>query len=312
MDGVLIIDKPAGITSHDVVSRVRRILGERRVGHTGTLDPFATGVLVLLIGQATRLARFLTTGDKEYEAILRFGFSTDTADSTGQPMLVADPMAVKLLSEKKVESAMMSFKGEIEQVPPMYSAKKIRGKKLYEYAREGIMVPRDPVKVVVHELEALKTARPLLTETVEGTRDLAFRVRCGPGTYIRALAESIGDEIGVPAHLAVLRRTRDGQFGIEKAISLADLEIQATQHSAWLNLMSPDAALSHLPFLHLSAEDARRACNGAGIRPDYAFTNLRDGALVRMRGAAEGLVAIGAYDARSGEVRPRVVLASKR
>src|SRR5437763_3945979 len=137
MNGALIIDKPAGMTSHDVVARVRKIIRERRVGHTGTLDPFATGVLVVLIGRATRLAQFLSGAEKEYEALIRFGYATDTADGTGQPMETELHAKTQSLRKEEIKAAIASMRGEIEQTPPMYSAKKIQGKKLYELARQG-------------------------------------------------------------------------------------------------------------------------------------------------------------------------------
>src|SRR5215204_2244807 len=149
MDGVLVIDKPSGITSHDVVARARHILHERRIGHTGTLDPFATGVLVILLGKATRLAQFLSGVDKEYEAIIRLGYSTDTGDRTGNP--IPGPETAGNWSEQEIEAALKSLRGEIDQIPPMYSAKKIDGKKLYELARRGESVERQPKRICIYE-----------------------------------------------------------------------------------------------------------------------------------------------------------------
>src|SRR5438270_12659690 len=228
-DGVLIIDKPAGLTSHDVVARVRRILSERRVGHTGTLDPFATGVLVVLIGRATRLAQVLSNAVKEYEATVRFGYATDTGDVTGARL--ESPRAqntiegsVHALDEREVEAALCGLRGEIEQVPPMYSAKKVQGKKLYEMARRGVEVERKAVRVTIHELEAkARDSGALLSHNEDGTYDLSISVVCSAGTYIRTLAEAIGDRLGTPAHLASLRRTRAGNFRVEDAISLDEL-----------------------------------------------------------------------------------------
>ena len=165
MNGVLLIDKPAGMTSHDVVARVRKIIGERRVGHTGTLDPFATGLLVLLIGRTTRLAQFLSGAEKEYEAVIRFGYATETGDVTGARIEWEEPHArwrsARSLREDEIQAAMASLKGEIEQVPPMYSAKKIQGKKLYEFARAGQSVERQAVRVTIHEFEMSSPADEL-------------------------------------------------------------------------------------------------------------------------------------------------------
>ena len=157
MDGALIIDKPAGLTSHDVVARVRKTIAERRVGHTGTLDPFATGVLVILVGRATRLAQFLSGAEKEYEALIRFGHRTDTGDITGQQIseeqFHAKAQSTQSLGEEEIETALASLRGEIKQTPPMYSAKKVGGRKLYELARRGEEVERKPVRVTISEFE---------------------------------------------------------------------------------------------------------------------------------------------------------------
>src|SRR4051812_24308186 len=155
MDGLLVIDKPSGITSHDVVARARHILHERRIGHTGTLDPFATGVLVIVLGKATRLSQFLTGVDKEYEAIIRLGYSTDTGDRTGKP-LARPESQVRNWTEEEIESALQSVRGNIDQVPPMYSAKKVEGKKLYELARRGETVERKPVRVCIYDFAAIR------------------------------------------------------------------------------------------------------------------------------------------------------------
>ena len=185
MDGLLIIDKPAGLTSHDVVARVRRILRERRVGHTGTLDPFATGVLVLLIGRATRLAQFLSGAEKEYEAVIRLGYSTDTADISGQPTSDALPstsaQSESFWSDLEIERALESLRGEIDQLPPMYSAKKHGGRKLYELARRGEQVERKTVRVSINVFETVRGDGPLLKINEDGTADLAVRVVCSAG-----------------------------------------------------------------------------------------------------------------------------------
>src|SRR2546425_7116833 len=195
MDGALIIDKPAGMTSHDVVALVRKTIGERRVGHTGTLDPFATGVLVVLVGRATRLARFLSGAEKEYEAVIRLGYATDTGDITGariekdKPGFTTETKRTPSFLREEIESALASLRGEIEQTPPMYSAKKIAGKKLYELARRGEQVERKPVRVTISDFAAVPHNGLLLNENSDGARDLRTRVTCSAGTYIRTLAE---------------------------------------------------------------------------------------------------------------------------
>ena len=316
MDGVLIIDKPAGFTSHDVVARVRRILRERRVGHTGTLDPFATGVLVLLLGRATRLAQFLSGADKEYEALIRFGYATETGDGEGAPReLNEDGPKVERVpdwSEREIEAALDALRGEIAQVPPMYSAKKVKGKKLYELARRGLEIERAAVRVKIHELEALQASGPLLRRNEDGTCDLRVRVLCSAGTYVRTLAESIGARLGVGAHLAALRRTRAGQFSLEDAITLEELEREAEAAGERI-LISLNAALSWMPSVHLTSEAARRARHGVAVRPgDPSEEKYEDGQTVRVLDEEGDLIAIASVDAATGALRPRVVLSTEK
>ena len=184
MNGALIIDKPPGLTSHDVVGRVRHLLQERRVGHTGTLDPFATGVLVLLIGRATRLAQFLSGLQKEYEAVIRLGFATDTGDITGKPLVSSEALNADgagsnvKFSESEIEAALASLRGDIDQVPPMYSAKKQQGRKLYELARRGEEVERRPVRVTIQKFETNRAKGGVLKDNLDGTYDLDVLVAC--------------------------------------------------------------------------------------------------------------------------------------
>lgn len=315
MDGIIIIDKPAGLTSHNIVARVRRILGQRRVGHTGTLDPFATGVLVVLVGRATRLAQFLAGADKEYEAVIRFGYATDTGDITGERrptngMNETLERSPAVWSEQEVKASLQDLCGQIEQVPPMYSAKKVKGQKLYELARRGEEIERRPVRVTIYEFEAEPRDGKLLQDNSDGTYDLAVRVACSAGTYIRTLAETVGERLGTPAHLASLRRMRAGDFKIEEAKSLEELEeIAKSEKGPASILLSPDAALSSMPFVHLTAEEARRACNGAMVRVNpVKKLNWEDKQRVRMRDEYGNLIAIGTYDVVSSCLQPQVVL----
>jgi tRNA pseudouridine55 synthase len=321
-DGVVIIDKPAGWTSHDVVARVRRILGERRVGHTGTLDPFATGVLVVLVGRATRLAQFISGAEKEYEAVIRFGYTTATGDATGEPRVSQGGAGSRVeessmdWSEAEIEEAISGLRGHIEQVPPMYSAKKVKGRKLYEMARRGEEIERAPVPVTIHEFETVRVGGALLSRNEDGTRDLSVRVVCSAGTYIRVLAESVGERLGVGAHLTALRRTRAGRFKIEDATSLDQLKTMAEQGLETGVLLPPDAALSGMPFAHLTAEEARAARHGMALvrreQEDEAQAKYVDGQHVRMFDEGGNLLAVGIYDGLTGELRPRVVLALEK
>jgi tRNA pseudouridine55 synthase len=227
LDGVLVVDKPAGPTSHDVVDHVRRSLRERRAGHTGTLDPFATGVLPVCVGKATRLARFLTAGEKTYRATVRLGFATTTDDLTGEAL--SPPRAVSV-SETEVAAAAHRLVGEQLQVPPTYSAKRSGGERLYDLARRGVVVERPPVAVVVHALDVLSVQG----EVVE------IHVRCAPGTYIRALARDLGEALGTGAHLVSLRRVASGAFHEGEAVSWDDVPRRGREALVPMAALLPD------------------------------------------------------------------------
>ena len=310
MDGLLIIDKPAEWTSHDVVARARRVLRERRIGHTGTLDPFATGVLILLIGRATRLAQFLSGAVKEYEATVRFGYATETGDLTGAPRAEfrGGFSSCPAWQRDEIEAALDSLRGEIEQMPPMYSAKKVQGRKLYELARQGIEIERKPTRVFVHELAAIENVdRRWLKQNADGTCDLKIRAVCSAGTYIRVLAEDLGARLGVGAHLSALRRTRAGAFGIEQSVTLDQLSAAAEIGKAGELLLSLEVALPEMPAAHLTVGQARRARHGAAVRVDESGA-LADDEYVRLHDAEGQLIAIGVYDAANQQLRPRVML----
>lgn len=287
MDGLLIIDKPAGITSHDVVARVRRSLGTRRVGHTGTLDPFATGVMVILVGKATRLARFLDKDEKEYEATVRFGFETDTGDVTGTPK--SGTQGPKPVLAAAIQEVLPQFTGEIEQTPPMYSAKKVAGKKLYEHARRGETIEREARPVTIGKLDMLGVA---------GDDTARLRVVCSAGTYVRTLAEDIGRALGTAAHLTALRRTRAGRFGLSQSLTLDDLSVE--------DLLPIDSAVSHLGSITLAADRVERTKSGVSSRIDAP--TFDDGDALRMLDDGGQLIAIGMYDADETAVKPKVVL----
>src|SRR5688572_11106862 len=314
MDGLLVIDKPADVTSHDVIASARRILKQRRIGHTGTLDPFATGVLLVLVGKATRLAQFLSGEDKEYEAIIRLGYATDTGDRTGKPL--PDPNTSNTSqhasrfgkwSEEEIEKALASLRGYIDQVPPMYSAKKIGGKKLYELARRGEEVEREPVRVCIHELEAIRPDGQLIKDNFDGTFDFHVHVVCSAGTYVRALADDFGKRLSVGAHLAELRRTRVGDFNVTNAVTLEELRTAFGEEALGTIMLRPNAALSRLPFVHLTRDDERRARHGMEVK--VGESEWSDGEKVRMCDVDDHLIAIGDYDAMTKHLHPSVVLA---
>jgi tRNA pseudouridine55 synthase len=305
MNGVLIIDKPEGFTSHDVVGRVRRILKTRSVGHTGTLDPFATGVLVVLIGKATRLAQFLDKAEKEYLATIQFGFSTDTGDRTGVRSAEYGVRSAEIaarLTTSSLEKALVKFRGETLQTPPMFSAKKVGGKKLYELARKGVEIERQPVKIKISELEIIENSEnhsALLTP-----HSAVVRVVCSAGTYIRVLAEDIGKELGMGAHLAELRRTRAGSFDLSRAVTLEKLENLAVENRVEQILISPNDALGHFPFVVLDELGIARTLHGMRTK---VTSNFNDAEFVRLCDERENLIAIGVFDEREQVIQPRIV-----
>jgi tRNA pseudouridine55 synthase len=247
ISGVLVVDKPAGPTSHDVVDRVRRALATRRAGHTGTLDPFATGVLPVCVGKATRLARFLGGGEKVYEATIRLGFATTTDDLRGQPL--GPPREVSI-DGAALEEACRGLRGPIRQVPPAYSARRVGGQRLYDLARRGMEVEREASEVTVHAFEVLRF----------GHDRVDVSVRCSPGTYVRALARDLGEALGVGGHLVALRRTRSGDFDLDQAVD------GAAPSPAWEQRLLPmGALLPGLPSVHVGAEGAAALRHGRDL-----------------------------------------------
>ena len=242
--GVLNIDKPIGVTSHDVVNRIRRVAGLRRVGHAGTLDPLATGVLLVCLGRATRLVEYLVGQQKVYEAIIRLGQTTNTYDADGE--VVQERQLT--FSPQDLENALPQFRGDIEQIPPMFSAIKQNGQPLYKLARQGKEVERQVRHVTITELSVLAWDAPYLT----------VRVACSSGTYIRSLAHDLGEVLGCGGHITMLRRTAIGDFGVDTAVSLNDL----TPENVASYLLPMDTAVSHLPRLDLRAEDATDLLQG--------------------------------------------------
>lgn len=257
--GILLLDKPVGITSNAALGRAKRIVGIRKAGHTGTLDPMASGLLVLCFGEATKVSGFLLDADKTYEAEVRLGVETDSEDAEGEVIAEHD---VPDLDEAMIEKVLEGFRGTIEQVPPMHSALKHKGRRLYELARRGEQVERPPRRVTIHRLELVSLDR----------KSLRLSVTCSKGTYIRALARDIGRDIGCGAHLSSLRRTASAPFEIGNAITLQALE-ELDQKSARARLLPPDQALQHLPEVRLDEHQAGRIRQGqrlAGLPEPHA------------------------------------------
>jgi tRNA pseudouridine55 synthase len=288
VDGVLVCDKPAGLTSHDVVARVRRLAGQRRVGHGGTLDPPATGVLVLALGRVTRLLPFLPTEPKRYLAEVAFGAATDTLDAAGT---VTDTAAADRVDEPALRAALAGFLGPQEQVPPMVSAIKVGGERLYAKARRGEEVERAPRPIVIHELELLGLAggeRPLAT----------LAVVCSGGTYVRSLAADLGRALGTLAHLASLRRTAVGRFAEADAHTLEELAEPGRMEAA---VLDPAAAMASTATRALTPDEASALATGRTLDPTGR------GDPVAAVGPDGRLVAV--IQDSAGRARPKVVLA---
>jgi len=256
LSGVVVVDKPSGPTSFDVVRRVKGLFKTKRCGHTGTLDPTATGVLPICIGDATKIASFISEGEKEYDAVVRFGETTDTQDAAGRT-LETKPLGD--LTEERVRAALQEFVGLVEQTPPMYSARKVDGKRLYELAREGVEVERESRQVHIDEAR-LTFFRP---------PDAGVFVRCSKGTYLRTLAHDLGAKLGCGAHLRALKRMRVGPFGIADGVGLEVLMAAAKEGRPQLEryLLPMSRALTELAELKLDTEIARRVAHGHAPGP---------------------------------------------
>lgn len=296
--GVLLVDKPAGPTSHDVVERVRTVLGTRRVGHAGTLDPFATGLLILCAGGATRLVEYLHLLDKSYEAVLRLGRETDTHDREGR--LVASSEAWRRVTAADLERTLASFTGRIRQRPPVYSAKKVDGRRAHRAARAGQEVELPEEDVRIERLETVDWSPP----------DVRLRTVVGTGTYLRALARDVGRELGCGAHLRELRRTSVGPFSVEHGAGAASLEQGSVPARAWL---TPAGALGWLPSRRLDAAELRRVSHGSrvpegGLEPPSLAGGPEDvGDLPVVLVHDDRLVAVA--ERLNGELQPRKVFA---
>lgn len=307
MTGALIIDKPEGFTSHDVVARVRRATGTRRAGHAGTLDPFATGVLVCCIGRATRLVQFLVGLDKKYVATVRLGYATDTQDGTGKqntPLRASNELSLEELSR-----VLDQFTGPQLQTPPMFSAKKVGGERLYRAARAGREVEREPVSIIVHSMRLMVDDGPALKANEDGTRDFGMLVRCSSGTYVRTLAHDIGERLGFGAHLVKLWRTEVGHFRLADALTLDKVE-RMTPEDLRNALISTSDMLSHLPIVALDEERTKLVGNGRAfsLSEDEAVIVAHPGVSLRLCDREGALVAVGEYDPILMLVSPRVVM----
>ena len=283
MDGLLVIDKPSGPTSHDVVARMRRVLRERSIGHTGTLDPLATGVLPLVVGRATRLARFLSGSDKTYEAVVRLGVATDTGDREGAP--IGERYAGAMPARDAIERAIDGFRGEFLQQPPLFSAKKIGGVRSHEAARAARAVRLKPDTTTEDRpappappAPAIVTVRTLDLIGVDADA-VTLRLTVAAGFYVRALARDLGERLGTGGHLVALRRTRVGELTLEQAVALDVAERDPAATAA--RVIPLAGMLTHLPAMTLTAEAVRRAVQGQNLEsripnPESRYVRLTD------------------------------------
>lgn len=280
--GVLLVDKPLGPTSFDVVRRVRRALKVKAAGHTGTLDPAASGLLPVCLGDATRIATFLTDGDKEYEGVVRFGATTDTLDAAGEILEQRDASHLTL---DAVEAAVAAMLGPSLQAPPMYSARRVDGKRLHQLAREGVEVEREARPIVIHAIELLSFAPPEAT----------IRVRASKGTYIRVIAQDLGEALGCGAHLAALRRTGSGNFQVADALPLE--RVEEAPDEARARLLTVEQALSFLPALQLDERHAMSVAFGnpldRGMQARLGLQAPEIGGRYRLLDPAGNVVAVG-------------------
>ncbi len=275
MNIVINLNKDFGITSHDAVTAVKKLFKVRKAGHAGTLDPIATGVLLVCLNEATKISSLLSDIDKEYIMTAKLGESTDTYDSEGKVIKATTDFNI---TRNEIENVIQKFVGEIEQIPPMYSAIKVSGKPLYKLARKGIEVQRKPRKIKINYIEILRFAPPFLT----------LKVSCSKGTYIRSLCNDIGNSLGVGAHMTGLIRTKIGEFDIENSAKISELPHKTT------SLCSIDAALKHLPEIKLEGDDLKRAKNGNPIIPPcLPLVKGGEGEFVRLKDSEGKLFGIG-------------------
>jgi tRNA pseudouridine55 synthase len=279
LDGVIVVDKPEGWTSHDVVAKMRRIANTKRVGHLGTLDPIATGVLPLVIGRATRLAQFYTRSDKIYEGVVRFGWATDTYDRAGKIVGEKTEFAVE---REALEAALERSRGEFLQTPPPVSAKKVEGRRAYELARQSVAVELEPVKVHVYELTILE---------IDGA-DVRLRAHCSGGTYMRSIAHDAGQALGCGAHLTELRRTASGEFELEQARTLEQLESLAKDERLIDALVPPAKMLASMPSVFVDDLTVTQIRNGRNF-PASPFRSQPASKYVKAIERQGDLVAIG-------------------
>jgi tRNA pseudouridine55 synthase len=300
MEGILLLHKPKGLTSHDCVFKIRKILKTKKVGHTGTLDPDVTGVLPICIGRATKIAEYVTGANKTYVGEVTLGFSTTTEDASGDRL---EEVAVnRMIKRDEIQQVLHELTGRIQQTPPMYSAVKVNGKRLYEYARKGISVERPTREITIYNLTLLDER-----ETFEGSEiSFSFEVTCSKGTYVRTLAVTIGEKLGFPAHMSHLIRTSSGPFNIDECSTLEQIE-HAMEAGTIQSLLIPmEHALSHLPNLQIDDTVAIKVKNGAVIEAFALLDHAEHLLLTDQSGQA--LAIYEKHPTKKGLMKPTKVL----
>lgn len=298
-NGILPLFKPRGMTSHDCIDRLRRLLKFKKIGHTGTLDPEVDGVLPICLGRATKTAQFLTDYPKSYAGLIRLGFATTTEDQTGE--IIEKKCVTETLTRATIEAVLSQFSGEIEQTPPMYSAVKVNGRKLYEYAREGLAIERPTRKVTIHKFL-------LNSEDVEFREQIPFLVDCSKGTYVRTLAVDIGKALGYPAHLERLTRVRSGPFTLKDCLSFETIE-QAVEENRFTECLSSIAyGLKHMASWVVDDQTAEKIMNGAVLDLPKGFQN---GIFVIYNRTGECLAIYRQHPTKPSLMKPEKVLIHK-
>ena len=291
MDGIINIYKEAGYTSHDVVAKLRGILHQKKIGHTGTLDPDAVGVLPVCLGKATKLCDMLTEKDKQYRVVMQLGIETDTQDTSGT-VTAEHPVTV---SEGQVRQVIMDFIGEYDQIPPMYSALKKNGKKLYELAREGIVVERETRRITIHGIEIEKVELPYVTMLVD----------CSKGTYIRTLCHDIGKKLGCGAAMAQLVRTRSGMFSLEDAVTLKQTEELRDAGTLEEHILSVKQILSYLPAFICGKDHEKALMNGNQLKPGWGKAPQGIAETMMVLDSEENLIGVYEWKKNTGMLHPK-------
>ena len=292
IDGVLLLNKPVGLTSNTALQKAKRLLNAQKAGHTGTLDPFADGLLPLCYGEATKFSHYLLDADKTYRAVMQLGIATTTGDPEGD-ITQSRPVTV---SCDDVRVALANFRGEIEQIPPMHSALKHQGRPLYEYARAGIAIDRPPRRITIHSLDLIDCSLP----------QISFSVRCSSGTYIRTLAQDIGATLGCGAHLIALTRTESGAFRLEDAYTLERLETITPEERIGL-LLPSDCLVMHLPEIHLDNPDRMALCQGRSFKSEFSAAPL-----VRVYASEHFFLGLAEVDTEGRVVSKRLINTSSQ